>query len=217
MGRLNLLLDLDGTLTDSRDGIVRSIEYALEAVGVSGVPSVELDACVGPPLLDSLARLLGPHRSHLTPEAAERYERRYAEAGVLESRPYDGIRECLAELQQLADLYVVTSNLTSLSRRTLAHLGLDRHFRRVHGCRDWGGADKAGLIEDLLKIEALDPASAVMVGDRLYDMQGARKNGIGAVGILWGYGDEAELLAAGAEVLCEHPSELVGHFRDWAR
>ena len=215
MTRLNLLFDLDGTLTDSREGIVRSIQYALDRVGLPGIPEEDLHWCVGPPLVESLAKLLGSERSHLAPQALEHYQCRYSEVGIYENRPYDGIRECLDELDGFADLYVATSNLTTFSRRILAHFSLEGHFRKVQGCRDWSGADKGRLIADLLRSEGFDPDRTVMIGDRRHDIQGARENRIASVGILWGYGTEQELTVAGAEVLLGHPNELKEYFRNY--
>jgi phosphoglycolate phosphatase len=215
MTRLNLIFDLDGTLTDSREGVIRSIRYALDRVGVSAVSGEELDNCIGPPLLDSFTRLLGPGRSHLTPQALEHYQQRYADVGIFESRPYDGIRDCLRDLEGLANLYVATSNRTDYSKQILAHFGLDGYFGRIQGSANWQDGDKSDRIAELLKAEGFDPSTAFMIGDRYHDIEGARKNWIASVGILWGYGTEAELAASGAAAIISHPQELSGYFKSY--
>jgi phosphoglycolate phosphatase len=213
MKRLNLLFDLDGTLTDSREAITHSIQYALEQVGVTGIPAEDLSWCVGPPLVDSLDKLLGPDRIHLAPHALEYYQRRYQEVGIFENRPYDGIQECLLELEKFADLYVATSNLTRFSKQILDQFSLAGHFRRIHGCEDWSGAEKSRIIADLMRLERLHPDTTIMIGDRHHDIRAAQENRLPSVGVLWGYGGRVELTLAGADFVLTHPRELTECFK----
>jgi len=161
MKRPSLLFDLDGTLTDSREAITHSIQYALEQVGVTGVAAEVLSWCVGPPLVDSLDKLLGPELRHLARQALEHYQQRYQEVGIFENRPYDGIQECLLELEKSANLYVATSNLTRFSKQILVHFSLAGHFQRIHGCEDWSGAEKSLIIADLM-MEEIDSGTGMV-------------------------------------------------------
>jgi phosphoglycolate phosphatase len=213
METLNLLFDLDGTLTDSKCGVIHSIQYALGRAGRAEYTSRDLDWCIGPPLAESFARLLGDEYGDLA-EVMGYYKQRYETAGLFEIRPYEGIEECLRELKELGDLYVATSNLTRYSEKILSRFSLDRYFKGIYGCPDFTKAGKGELIENILRLEKLDPKTVIMIGDREHDIRGARENKVESLGILWGYGTENELLAAGADAVLAHPRELPGFFRD---
>jgi phosphoglycolate phosphatase len=138
------------------------------------------------------------------------YRQRYGEVGKFENELIPGIAEAL---QTIADaghaLFVATSKLESYSLDIVDHFGLTRFFRRVHGSAlDGSRADKGELIRHVLQTEALDPQRTVMIGDRLHDAHGAAKNDVRAIGVLWGFGDRAELEGAGAAAIAAHPAEL---------
>jgi phosphoglycolate phosphatase len=217
MARLSLLFDLDGTLTDSRPGIEATLRHAMAQVGAPLETAADLSGCVGPPLAEIFARLLGPARAALVPAAVRHYTRRYDEAGLFDNRVYDGIPaalEALAALPGGADLYVATSKATAVARRVLAHFGLTRHFRGVYGAApDGSRAAKAGIIAAALADAGLTAAGTAMIGDREHDLLGARANAVRAVGVAWGFGSAAELRAAGAEAILQRPGELPDYFR----
>ena len=205
-----ILFDLDGTLTDPREGITRSIAYALERMGLEPPPLESLTFAIGPPLRRSLATLLGEE----TPAAVERalalYRERFADVGLFENAPYDGIAEALAALGESgATLFVATSKPRVYAERIVRHFALDRHFAAVHGCELHGTRQaKRDLLAHLLPHHGLDATAAVMIGDRGADMAAARHHGVFALGALWGYGTRAELEAAGAQALCTAPRAL---------
>ena len=211
------LFDLDGTLTDPREGITRSIAHALERMGVEPPALDDLVFAIGPPLRGSLARLLGTD----SPEAVERaighYRERFAEVGLFENQPYDGIVETLESLRATgARLFVATSKPTVYARRIVERFGLAPHFVQVHGCElDGKREDKRDLLAHLLPHHGLDGARTVMIGDRGPDMRAARHHGVHALGALWGYGTAQELREAGAHSLCERPSTLAEAIRKW--
>jgi phosphoglycolate phosphatase len=205
-----ILFDLDGTLTDPREGITRSIAYALERMGLMPPPLDELTFAIGPPLRRSLAILLRDE----TPAAVERalalYRERFADVGLFENAVYDGIAETLAALGQSgATLFVATSKPRVYAERIVRHFALDGHFAAIHGCElDGTREDKRDLLAHLLPHHGVMPGDAAMIGDRGADMVAARHHGVRAVGVLWGYGTRDELEGAGAQVLCQRPGEL---------
>lgn len=213
-----MLLDLDGTLTDSGPGIKRCVLYALQQMGHEAPHYDTLDHCVGPPLVDSFARLLPEPESSDKAQidrAIDLYRERYNPVGAFENRVYDGVPEALAELRAAGlTLYLCTSKPWVSAQRICRHFGLADHLVAMHGAElDGTRNDKTSLIAYVLETEGLDPAHTLMVGDRHHDIVGAKANGLGTVGVLWGYGDEAEHRAAGTDRVIAHPRELAGACR----
>jgi phosphoglycolate phosphatase len=205
-----VLFDLDGTLTDPRPGFVRSIRYALDRLGRACPADDVLASFIGPPLRSTFATLLGTADGGLVERAMSLYRERYADVGLYENDIYDGVTEMLETVSgQACALFVATSKPAVYAERIVKHFGLGRYFRGVYGA-ELGGRfdDKADLLAHLLAREDLRAGAAIMVGDRASDMVAARVNGARAIGILWGYGSEAELIGAGAEALCPAPAHL---------
>jgi phosphoglycolate phosphatase len=205
-----LLFDLDGTLTDPREGITRSIAYALECVGVEPPPPHDLMFAIGPPLRDSLAQLLGTDSRETVEKALAHYRERFADVGLFENRPYDGIAEALDTIAASGALLVVATSKPRLyARRIVEHFALGAHFSHVHGSElDGTREDKRELIAHILDHHGIEAGDAVMIGDRGVDMGAARHHGVTAMGALWGYGSREELEAHGAQHLCASPREL---------
>jgi phosphoglycolate phosphatase len=205
-----VLFDLDGTLTDPREGITRCIAYALERMGVAPPPLDALTFAIGPPLRRSLAQLIGSE----APDAVERtlafYRERFADVGLFENAPYEGVDEALEALGQAGTtLVVATSKPRVYAERIIRHFALERHFAAVHGCElDGTREDKRDLLAHLLPHHGFDPRHAVMIGDRGVDMVAARHHGLAALGALWGYGSREELAHAGAQRFCELPRDI---------
>jgi phosphoglycolate phosphatase len=207
---MNVLFDLDGTLTDPREGIVACLRHALRSLGHPCPPMADLVECIGPPLRDSFSRLLGTEDSGVIDEAIALYRARFSATGIFENAVYPGVPEALTELRALGmTLYVATSKPYPFARRIVEHFGLTPFFRRVHGSELSGiRADKGELIAHVLELETLSSGSTVMVGDRAHDVLGARARGVFPLAVLWGYGSRAELTAAGARVFCPQPAML---------
>ena len=208
-----ILFDLDGTLTDPREGITRSIAYALERMGLPPPPLDDLTFAIGPPLRKSLARLLGDETPVHVERALALYRERFADVGLFENAVYDGISETLHALAARgATLYVATSKPRVYAERIVRHFALDAHFEAIHGCElDGTREDKRDLLAHLLPHHGLAPVEAAMIGDRGADMVAARHHGVRAVGALWGYGTREELEEGGAQSLCPRPAELAAH------
>ncbi len=199
--------DLDGTLTDPKEGIIGCIRYALEKLGAPQPDSDDdLTWCIGPPLLGSFEHLVGDK----APEALALYRERFGDVGLFENAVYPGIREVLEELAgQGRRLFVATSKPTVYAVRILEHFELHDFFEHIYGSElDGTRADKTELLAWVLAQSELQASSAVMIGDRRHDVIGARNNGIDAIGVLYGYGSSDELSEAGARVLCETPRDL---------
>jgi phosphoglycolate phosphatase len=209
---LNILFDLDGTLTDPRDGIVRCIQYALERLGLEPRSEADLLHYIGPPLRESFCQLLNTTDEVALAQAVNVYRERYSKIGLLENEVYAGIPEALSELHARGDrLFVATSKPGLYAQQILEHFGLAGYFRRIWGCElDGTRADKGELIAHLLEQEKLLPDDSVMIGDRVHDAVGARANGVMPVGVLWGYGNEEELTSAQCKLLVRAPEELTG-------
>ena len=209
-GRLTVLFDLDGTLTDSSDGITGCIRHALECLGRPCPGNEALAAFIGPPLRGTFATLLGTTDPELIATALSHYRARYDEVGLYENRVYDGVREMLEAAGRLADaMYVTTAKLQHAATRIVAHFGLARHFTRVYGTELDGRFDrKADLLAHLLETGVIRAETSIMVGDRDLDIAAAKAHGLRAIGALWGFGARRELAAAGADDLCESPHAL---------
>jgi phosphoglycolate phosphatase len=204
------LFDLDGTLTDPREGITRSIAYALERLGIEPPPADELVFAIGPPLRASLAQLLGTEERGTVEKALAHYRERFADVGLFENRPYDGIVDALDAIAASGALLVVaTSKPHVYARRIVEHFALGGHFSHVHGCElDGTREDKRDLIPHILANHGIDASDAVMIGDRGVDMRAARHHAVTAMGALWGYGSREELEQHGAQHLCAAPLDL---------
>lgn len=207
---MHLLFDLDGTLTDSRPGIISSIQHALEATGLPVPAADDLLWCIGPPILESFRKLVGPGSPELFDPAVRLYRERYSETGIFDNTVYPDILGALDELRDLGHtLHVATSKAEIYAKRIIDHFGLDGHFVSVNGSElDGTRADKAELIAHILTGEKLPVSDVVMIGDRAHDMIGAAKNGIPAIGVLWGYGTGAELMRSGATATVRTPRLL---------
>jgi phosphoglycolate phosphatase len=207
---LNILLDLDGTLTDPGAGIVACLQHALVSLGRPIVSKSELCRFIGPPLHDSLCQLLGTNDPASIGQALGFYRERYSAQGLYENEVYPGIEDALKNLRDRGDtLFVATSKPEPFASRIIEHFRLADYFQRVWGSELNGTrSDKTSLITHILKKEKLNPSETVMVGDRFHDAVGARANGVMPVGVLWGYGDEQELVDAHCQVLLRTPAEL---------
>jgi phosphoglycolate phosphatase len=206
-----IYFDLDGTLTDPKPGITRSIQYALQKLDHPTMPTEdELTWCIGPPLRASFVRLLGAETS--ADLAVTYYRERFSDVGLYENGVYDGIGEVLTTLCASGHrLFVATSKPHVFAERIIDHFGLRDHFERVFGSElDGTRVDKSHLLEYALKQASVDPAKTLMIGDRSHDMVGAKNNGMKGIGVLYGYGSRDELLEAGAHHVCATPGAILG-------
>lgn len=204
-----IYFDLDGTLTDPKPGITRSIQYALGKLDQAVPSEDELTWCIGPPLHVSLKRLVGS--DELADRALVLYRERFADVGLFENQVYPGIEDTLSALARSGRrLFVATSKALIYADRIVDHFKLRIYFERVFGAElDGTRSDKTDLLGHALQSTGIDPTQTMMIGDRSFDMVGARNNGMTAIGVLYGYGSEAELRDAGAHHVCATPQRLL--------
>jgi len=200
-GIRTVVFDIDGTLLDSATGILAGFQHALRAGGVAVPAESELRVHLGPPLRDFLA-LAG-----VTPErldgAAQAYHEFYLAEGLRQAAPYAGIELLLSRLTEGGvTLATASAKRTTTAQAILAAHGLAPFFAVIGGT-DETHLTKAQTLAAVLAELTADPATTVMVGDRSHDIDGAHTVDVAAIGALWGYGVEGELVAAGADWLAQ--------------
>lgn len=206
-----VLLDLDGTVTNPKEGITRSFAYALEALGIKTEDRDTLCKVIGPPLMQSFQEFYGFTKEQALFGTAK-YRERYEKLGWAENEVYEGMEEALATLSgQGAKLILATSKPERFAVRIMEHFGLDRYFTALCGADDYAQnrSTKEEVVRYALEQNGItDMSEVIMVGDRKYDVAGAAALGIKTIGVLYGFGDEAELREAGAVHLVRTPQEL---------
>ena len=202
---MNILFDLDGTLTDSGEGIINCAIAALEHFGLPVPERNALRVFVGPPLRDSFPRFGVP--VDRVNEAIEVYRKRYVTIGKYENFPYPGIREMLEKLMARGHrLYVATSKPEYMAIEILEHFGLAQYFELICGATpDDSRSKKEDVIAYLLGI--IGPGG-IMVGDTIFDVVGAKENNLIPISVTWGYGDVVEMEKAGA-IIVTTPEDLL--------
>ncbi|MGI3785063.1 MAG: HAD family hydrolase [Janthinobacterium lividum] len=202
-----VVLDIDGTLLDSADGIVAGYVHALESVGVTAPDDDTLRSDLGPPIVTLLPSLGVP--AERLDEALTAYRTFYLREGLQRAAEYDGVSQVLTSLSRAFPLGTATAKRTDVALAILESHGLAGFFTVVNGLGDDHPTKAATLTQTLGLMGELDPATTVMVGDRRSDIVAGRAVGTWTIGVLWGYGSRAELEGAGADVLLEHPHQLV--------
>lgn len=203
-----ILFDLDGTLTDSGEGIIKSSAMVLEKYGLP-VPSYEeMRVFVGPPLHETFHKFGVPEEQ--CDDAVELYRVRYNTVGLFENFPYPGIRELLEALKaQGHRLFVATSKPEEMSVRILEHFDLAKYFEIICGATlDRSRLEKSDVIAYLLQ-QAGGVENCIMVGDTVFDVVGAAAHGIPTIGVAWGYGKVEDMKNAGAAAIAETPEQLL--------
>ena len=206
-----ILFDLDGTLTDPKEGITRSVAYALEAFGIKEEPD-HLTCFIGPPLKESFIEYY-----HLTEseadKAIEKYRERYSQIGLFENKVYEGIPEILRALkEQGKKLAVATSKPYIFAKQILEKYAIANYFDWIVGSElDGTRVKKAEVIEEVLKqakIAEEERKGCLMVGDRKHDIQGAKACQMASMGVKFGYAEDGELEKAGAIYIVNNVAEL---------
>ena len=202
-----ILFDLDGTLTDSGEGIMNSAALALEHYGIPVPEREKMRVFVGPPLHETFVKFGIPDEE--ADNAVEIYRSRYNTIGKFENFPYPGIPQMLAQLQAAGHtLLVATSKPEALSIEILEHFDLAKYFHRICGASlDRSRSSKEDVIAYLLQ-ESSTTEDIIMVGDTAFDVLGAKAHGIPCIGVSWGYGNVSDMCSAGAAAIAQTVDEL---------
>ena len=203
----SVFFDLDGTLTDSGEGIINCAILALNHFGIPVENREALRVFVGPPLSDSMRRFGVPEDR--IEEAVTVFRSRYLTVGKFENFPYPGIRELLERLKAAGiRLFIATSKPETTANEVLEHFALNQYFEEICGSTmDGSRVTKEDVITYLFsKIGSVE--QVVMVGDTTYDVLGAAAHGIKTIGVSWGYGEVADMQNAGAIAIANTTDEL---------
>ncbi|WP_069298574.1 HAD hydrolase-like protein [Neptunicoccus sediminis] len=206
---LTLFFDLDGTLIDPKEGITQAIQHALGEMGMEDIPHAnDLTWCIGPPLWNSFDVLLGPGAD--LDQAVDFYRAFYTDEAMYLADVYDGVGEMFDALHQVdAKMFITTSKPHVYAQEIIEHFGIHAHVEQLFGSElDGTNSDKTDLLKHALDETGADPAKTVMIGDRRFDIFGARNNDIPSVGALWGYGEPDELRQSEADALAGAPEEV---------
>jgi phosphoglycolate phosphatase len=205
-----ILFDLDGTLTDPKEGITRCIRFSLDRLGVEPPHEDHLTWCIGPPLRESFSRLLNTRDEALLDQALFHYRSRYSETGMFENAVYP---EIIPSLQRIRGaglrIFLATSKPRVFAAKILDHFDLTRFFHAVHGSElDGRLSNKGELIAHILDSENLDPRATLIVGDRSHDIIGGKGNGIMTAAVTYGYGSREEIADSKPDLVFQTLPEL---------
>ena len=203
------IFDLDGTITDSGQGIMNAIRYAVKKHGLPELSEQVLRSFIGPPLKEQFQSVFGLSEEEGAVMVAA-YREYYSDKGIFENRVYDGVAEMLERLKTAgARILMATSKPEKYAKQIAEHFGFSQYFDFIGGaCMDGRRTDKHEVIEYVIDGCKVCRESAVMIGDRRHDIIGASKAGIHSIGVLYGYGSREELQKAGAEMIAVTPDDI---------
>lgn len=210
------LFDLDGTLTDPKEGITKSVQHALRAFGIEEPDLSKLEPFIGPPLIDSFMEFYGFDEAEAR-KAVDVYRERFAPIGVLENNLIPGTQQMLSHAKEKGiHMAVASSKPLCFVRQILEHFDIDQYFEVVIGSElDGSGCAKEEVVEKALArlgVSSMDKEkrhlNCAMIGDRKFDIQGAKAHALTGIGVSFGYAAEGELQEAGAEYIVDNMAEL---------
>ncbi len=207
----HILFDLDGTLTDPFEGITNSVVHALKRYGIEVTDKRDLRYFIGPPLVESFMKYYGFSENDAK-DAVSVYREHFADKGLFENELYDGIPQLLKALRDSGKTVIMaTSKPEVYARRIAEHFDIAKYFDYMAGSELNGvRVSKNEVIEYALgALGITDRQACIMVGDRLHDINGAKKTGMHSIGVLWGYGSREELENAGADYICENVEDIL--------
>ena len=209
MNYTHIFFDLDGTLTRSEFGIIKAAAYALSRFGIEETDRDNLLRFIGPPLYYSFDKFYGIPQARLD-EAVDYFRELYDSEGYMDAPVFDGMTEVLEGLRQNgAVITLVTSKPQYMADKVINHTGLKTYLDNVVAPGlEMTDPDKAELIRRAIELNGADPSEVVMVGDRMYDIEGAVGAGVDSIGVVYGYGTREELRSAGATFLADTVSDI---------
>jgi len=213
-----VLLDLDGTLSDSRGGIEACFRHMLAELGHDPAAAGDLTWAVGPPIAVSVTRLLAQYNDARVDQGVDVYRARYSAVAIYDCTLYPGVLDMLAALDAAGHVMcIATSKRRDFAERVVEHLGLRSYLHAVYGAEPGGALDnKDVLLAHVLRYEGFSSSDTVMVGDRVHDIAAARANRVRSIGAAWGYGGREELAAAGADAIAALPQAVPVALEGWS-
>ncbi len=204
-----IIFDLDGTLSESAEGITKSVQYMLEKFGIIEPDLKKLECFIGPPINVSLKNLYGFDDDKAWRGVAY-YRERFLEKGIYENHPYDGIEDMLKELKSAGKtLAIATAKPQPQTDDIIKRYGYNKYFDVVKGPDASSKSHtKADIVREVIEILNCDKSRTIMVGDKSHDIEGAKANEIKSLGVLYGYGSRQELEQSGADFIVETVKEL---------
>lgn len=205
----NILLDLDGTLSDNSKGIFKGVINALEYFNIEYRES-DLNSFIGPPLLDSFMNNYNMDKTQAL-KAVEVYREYYSVDGLYENTLYDGVKNALSALKSEGKkLYLTTAKPQVFAEKIMVRFGIDHYFEGLYGATlDTSRIHKEDIIKHVIMSNKLEKRVTIMVGDRYHDIEGAKINGIDSIGVTYGFGSRSELEKAGANFVIDNISGLL--------
>ncbi len=206
----NVFFDLDGTITDSKEGIEKCYHYAFQRLNRAYPAEIKMNDLIGPPLRIAFSKLLCSDDEILIERAVAIFRERFSKVGLFENKVYPGIPEVLSSLHKDSyRLYVVTSKMKSFAERIVDHFQLSPWFNGIFGAELEGRFDnKAKLIEFILSDRNLTAEETVMIGDRKEDIEAGKTNRIRTIGVTYGYGTREEIIDSAPDYICASPSDI---------
>lgn len=205
-----VLFDLDGTLIDSSEGITRSVQYALKKYGIDEPDLAKLKCFIGPPLPGSFMKYYHFPEAQAK-EAVGAYREYYRPTGIFQCCLYPGVEKCIRTLKEQGYLIGVASSKPEIfCKKILDHFGILELFDEVAGATEDGSiGTKEQVLNEVIRRFGQVPKDAMcLIGDTIYDVEGANRVGIKTIGVSFGFGDAQEMLDAGAVCICDHMDEL---------
>jgi phosphoglycolate phosphatase len=199
------IFDLDGTITDSSEGIFNSFNYALKKVGMENITKEDTLKYIGPPLFESFSKHLNTDDSIIVNKAVEYFREDYRSKGYKANKLFCGIYEVLETLSKQYLLFIATTKKKDMAERVISMLDIDMFFKEIYG-----GASKiskAEMLQMIMNKYNLKNNQCIMIGDTHFDFEGAKKHKIYSIGVKWGFGTDEELLLA--DKVAEKPDDIL--------
>lgn len=207
----NVIFDLDGTLSDSKEGIINSLKYSSEKMGIKPPSEEKLISFIGIPLQEVFSTFFSFYNADLE-QAVKYFREYYKEKGIFENTLFQGADHLIRDLSENSSLFIATSKLEKFAIVVLQHFGLFSYFKGICGADAEGiNAEKSILLKKTMNTFHIDKgSSSVMIGDTIMDIDAAKKCGIHSIGVTYGYGNEQKITELKPDFVADSIEKLRG-------